>query len=284
MRLNEPHGYRGPEARLVSATPSFATAAFDPAFFAELARVEDRHFWFRARNRLIEGLARRLASRLSPGYRVLELGCGDGNVLRYLARACSEGLTIGMDFFDEGLLLARQRSGCPLVRGDARCSPFARRFHVIGMFDVLEHLSDDLRMLADVAALLEPGGWLLLTVPARRSLWSYFDEASHHFRRYEKQELTDKLRDSGFEIQQISHFMCSIYPLLWMTRRWRKRTSGAPQEAPEMLARREFKIFPVINEMIAAPLWLEAIWVSRGNSLPFGTSLVAVARRAPGAA
>lgn len=266
----------------MSATPAPATAAFDPAFFTELARVEDRHFWFRARNVLIEGLARRLVSGLSPGYRVLELGCGDGNVLRHLSRACSRGLTIGMDFFDEGLLLARQRSGCPLVRGDARCSPFGRGFQVIGMFDVLEHLSDDMRMLADVAALLEPGGRLLLTVPARRSLWSYFDEACHHFRRYEKQELRDKLGQAGLEVLHVSYFMCCIYPLLWMTRRLLRQSSSAPTERADVVARREFKIVPVINEAIAAMLSMEAIWVSRGNHLPIGTSLLAVARRGSG--
>ena len=71
-----------------------ATAAFDPAFFSELARVEDRHFWFRARNRLIAGLVGRVVPELPAQYRVLEVGCGNGNVLRHVSQACPDGLTI----------------------------------------------------------------------------------------------------------------------------------------------------------------------------------------------
>jgi SAM-dependent methyltransferase len=256
-----------------------ASAAFDPAYFSELAQVEDRHFWFRARNRLIAGLVPRVVRDLPLGYRVLEVGCGNGNVLRVLSQCCPGGLTIGMDFFAEGLRLARLRSGCPLVQGDARRPPFGRRFHLIGMFDVLEHIADDRQMLKDVRALLEPGGVLIVTVPGRRALWSYFDEASQHYRRYEQAELLEKLKEFGFEVQHLSPFMCSIFLPLWMIRRLRKQAGGDPKEDPAALARSEFRILPVINEVLTAALWIEAIWVSRGHRLPFGTSLLAVARR-----
>lgn len=67
---------------------------YDPSFFDQLATIEDRHFWFRARNRLIFELAKKISSGLKPGYLVLELGCGTGNVLRVLQRACSEGTIV----------------------------------------------------------------------------------------------------------------------------------------------------------------------------------------------
>ena len=56
---------------------------YDPVFFAGLFAVEDRHFWFRARNQVISALTSQAVAQLSPGYRVLEVGCGDGNVLRF---------------------------------------------------------------------------------------------------------------------------------------------------------------------------------------------------------
>ena len=254
-------------------------ASYDPAYFSELARLEDRHFWFRARNRLIEGLVRRIVRPLPPGYRALEVGCGNGNVLRRLERACPHGVTIGMDFFREGLQFARQRTGCPLVQGDARHSPFARGFHLIGMFDVLEHLPEDVQALKDVCGLLEPGGVLLLTVPAGRALWSYFDEASRHFRRYERLELGEKIAEAGLELERVSYFMSGIYPLLWMTRRFAQRGRGAREQDPGLLARRELAIVPVVNEVLSLALTLEALWVSRGHGLPWGASLLAVARR-----
>lgn len=254
------------------------TAAYSPEYFAETARIEDRHFWYRARNNLIVRLVRRTVRALPKQHRVLEVGCGNGNVLRLLSQACPEGLTVGMDFFERGLQLARMRTSCPLVQGDARRPPFGRPFHLVGMFDVLEHIEDDMQMLRDVLALLEPGGTFLVTVPAGMELWSYFDEGSQHFRRYEAQELTRKLQDAGFEVSYVSPFMCAIYPLLRMTRRPPKGP-GAAKEDPGLLMQRDFKIVPVINECLAAILTLEALWVSRGHRLPFGTSLLAVARR-----
>jgi ubiquinone/menaquinone biosynthesis C-methylase UbiE len=61
---------------------SISRGGYDPSLFEELAQVEDRHFWFRARNRLIFEIAKKLTARLHPGYLVLEVGCGTGNVLR----------------------------------------------------------------------------------------------------------------------------------------------------------------------------------------------------------
>ena len=149
---------------------------YDPYYFAPLAAIEDRHFWFRARNRTLAALLARLTAPLADGYRVLEVGCGTGNVLRVLEQTCRRGLVVGMDLYGEGLTFARGRTHCPLVRGDMSHPPFEARFDLIGLFDVLEHLADDRRVLRDVRAMLAPGGRLVLTVPAHPELWSYFDE------------------------------------------------------------------------------------------------------------
>src|SRR5438046_4960741 len=91
---------------------------YSPAFFEELARVEDRHFWFRSRNRLLSRVVGDLVQPLPQGFRVLEAGCGNGNVLRFLSAAIRRGVVIGIDLFEEGLRLARRRSTALLVRGD----------------------------------------------------------------------------------------------------------------------------------------------------------------------
>src|SRR6187200_959347 len=91
---------------------------YDPVHFPSLVAVEDRHFWFRARNDLIAIFAKQLVSELAPGYRVMEMGCGDGNVLRFLQQACGRENLIGMDLYAEGLHYARRRTECHLVQGD----------------------------------------------------------------------------------------------------------------------------------------------------------------------
>jgi SAM-dependent methyltransferase len=253
---------------------------YDPEFFAELLTVEDRHFWFRARNRLIAAMVRRIVRLWPPRYRVLEVGCGNGNVLRSLVSVCRSATVVGMDLFAEGLGYARNRAACPVVQANAGCAPFRVGFHLVGIFDVLEHTQDDMQVLRDLYALLVPGGVLLLTVPAGKILWSYFDELSHHCRRYEAQELTEKLRLAGFEIELVSHFMAAIYPLVRLIRRWRKPGHFQDGKLDAMSAlRSEFTIVPVANSLLAIVLGIEAAWVGLGNRLPFGTSLVAVARR-----
>jgi SAM-dependent methyltransferase len=261
--------------------PALSQQGYDPAFFAELLVVEDRHFWFRARNYLISTLVERIARRLPPGYRVLEVGCGNGNVLRHLAKVCHAGTVVGMDLFAEGLGHARERAGCPVVQANAGCAPFRVGFDIVGIFDVLEHTPDDMQVLRDLHTLLAPGGVLLLTVPAGMELWSYFDEISHHYRRYRRADLEEKLRGAGFEVEFVTHFMAAIYPLVRLVRALRKpgrEGSGGTIDAVRAL-RSEFTIAPVVNVFLTLLLQAEAVWVRSGKHLPFGTSLVAVARR-----
>src|SRR5947207_10386957 len=102
-----------------------------PALLELEDRAEDRHFWFRGRLRVIGTLAAQLVAGLAPGYRVMELGAGNGSVLRVLQDVCADGHVAGMDISLEGLRRARRRASCHLVCGDLRQSPFARPFDLI---------------------------------------------------------------------------------------------------------------------------------------------------------
>jgi SAM-dependent methyltransferase len=263
------------------ATPK-PRESYAPSFFEALFKAEDRHFWFRARNEVIGSLVEQVVSSLSPGYRVLEVGCGTGNVLRMLEQKCPRGFVMGMDLFEEGLRFARQRISCPLIAGDAGKPPFAVQFDLIGMFDVLEHLEDDQRVLADLNRMLVPGGALLLTVPAHPELWSYFDVAACHCRRYRLEELRQKLSARGFEITYITEFMTALFPLAWVKRRLfvSQRAIAAPATQRDRdLALRELRIVPLLNGLMLLLLSLEIKWIARRRRLPLGTSILAVARK-----
>jgi len=224
-----------------------------------------------------------LTKDLPDGYRVLEVGCGTGNVLRALEQTCTRGTVVGMDLFAEGLAFARKRTSCPLVRGNVDQPGFGVPFDLIGAFDVVEHLSDDLQIFRSIHSMLKPGGVILLTVPAHQSLWSYFDEAAHHCRRYEPDDLRSKLNQTGFEIEFFSQFMASIYPLLWLVRRIGsvRRKTGSPkhEEADRDLSLEELRIVPVLNGLLTFVLAQEARLIKSRFVLPFGSSLIAAARR-----
>jgi SAM-dependent methyltransferase len=188
-----------------------------------------------------------------------------------------------MDLFAEGLAFARTRTSCPLVRGNLEQSGFGVPFDVIGAFDVVEHLSDDLQVFRSLRSMLRPDGVLLLTVPAHQSLWSYFDEASHHCRRYEPAELRSKLNWCGYEIEFLSQFMASIYPLVWLVRRFRSarhRLGGSNSaKSDRELSIEELRIVPIVNGLLTFLLTQEARLIKSRRGLPFGTSIIVAARR-----
>jgi SAM-dependent methyltransferase len=256
---------------------------YDPTCYGALAVAEEHHPWFRTRNHVIATLAGQVVRPLGAGYHVLEVGCGTGNVLRALKDTCADGTVIGMDLFDDGLRHARVRlPDTALVRGDVLHPPFSQRFELVGMFDVLEHLEDDMRVLGSARDLLADNGVLMLTVPASAGLWSYADVVAKHVRRYEAAELEAKLRRVGLDVEYLTPFMASLYPVLWLGRRvasLRDRRQAADPDRARELFDDELNINPVAGASIGWVLEQELRWLRRRRRLPFGTSLVAIARR-----
>jgi SAM-dependent methyltransferase len=221
-------------------------------------------------------LVSQLLCGLPHGARILEVGCGNGNVLRFLERAAAgKNPVVGMDYFGEGLEFARRRTTCPLIRGDLRSPPFEHPFHLVGMFDVLEHIPDDGEALEHLRETMEPDGILMLTVPADPALWSVFDEASGHCRRYTTDSLRRAAEAAGFRVERLTPFMASIYPLVRLKR---GMTQGRRVTAEQAVAE-ELKIVPVLNGLLYRMLAAEGEWLTSGHSLPFGSSLMAVLRK-----
>jgi SAM-dependent methyltransferase len=265
-----------------TSTVSGPAPTYKPEYFAPLFAAEDRHFWFNARNRLIATLASQITAHLPTGYRVLEVGCGTGNVLHALEGVCDRGSVIGMDLFIEGLRFARRRTQCDLVQGDMHAPPFRMPFDVICLFDVLEHLPDDLRVLRDIHGMLAPGGVLFLTVPAHMSLWSHMDEAGHHCRRYEGDELEHKLQEAGYEVEYLTLFMAILFPVMWLGRRVTRllnRRKVQEDAGLSALVADELRVVPVLNGLLSWILGREARLVARRKRIAAGTSLLAIGRK-----
>lgn len=250
--------------------PPADARTYDPRWFDLLDKVEDRHFRFAARRRVVGALARRAWTGAAAGAWVLEIGCGNGGLLSTLQDACPGANVIGVDLFSDALKHARRRSSAHLLQADVTRPPFGAQFHLIGMFDVLEHLPDDIGVLRDVRKLLMPGGALLLTVPAHAWLWSDFDVHSDHRRRYSPRGLRTALEISGFRVEYLSQFMAALLPIMWLSRRARPSNPTA-----------ELRIVPGVNGMMRALLSFEAALIGRQFRLGMGTSVIALARPEP---
>jgi len=244
---------------------------FDPALFAELAKLEERNFWFRARNRLIVWALQRYAPAFTD---FLEVGCGTGYVLQGVAEAFPGARFCGSEAQTEGLQFAAARvPRAGFLQMDARRMPFEKEFDAIGAFDVIEHIAEDETVLAQMHRALRPGGSLLLTVPQHPFLWSEYDVRAHHVRRYTGGELRQKLARAGYEIVKMTSFVSVLLPLMMLSRLTR-RTDAADYDP---LA--ELRIGAVTNALLERALDAERLLIRAGIALPFGGSLLAVARR-----
>jgi SAM-dependent methyltransferase len=145
------------------------------------------------------------------GERVLEVGCGIGNMTGYYA---DRPLLVCVDLLPESLALAREKIGdqpnLHLVQGDICADATVERlaeyqFDTAIMLNVLEHIPDDAHALACLQRLLAPGGRLLLLVPAERYLYGTLDRALGHYRRYERRPLRGLLVRSGFEVESLRY-------------------------------------------------------------------------------
>jgi SAM-dependent methyltransferase len=264
-------------ARLAGAPA--AVPGFDAGYFGLLADVEDRQFWFVSRRAVILDALRRHVPDLSrrPLY---DVGCGPGGLLAYLA---ANGVPVAgaCDSFHEALVLARRRVDAPLaqVGGDGP-PPLAAGQRLLGMFDVLEHIDDDEETLRWAFSVLEPGGVLVLTVPAHPFLFDDADVLAFHRRRYRRRELGDRLRRAGFEVRRLTHFMAPLVPMLLVARPLGRFLRGRRRGAAEQ-RKAELAVVPLLNGAMRALLAVERRALRAGRP-PFGTSLLAVASRPAG--
>lgn len=77
---------------------------------------------------------------------------------------------------------------------------FNEKYDAICCFEVLEHIEEDAKAIQNCYAMLKPNSKLYISVPRKKEFWSASDEKSFHVRRYETEELIQKLEDAGFAI------------------------------------------------------------------------------------
>jgi SAM-dependent methyltransferase len=249
------------------------TAGYDPHHFRTLAAIEGEHFWFTARREVVIEALRDTVPDLA-GRALFDVGCGSGGLLQFLG---ASGVTLAgaCDAYPESLALVRQKVAVPLLLVDeGRLPPLGPGYTLLTLFDVLEHIDDDLGILRFLGEVLEPGGVLVLTVPAHPFLFDEMDRIARHRRRYRRSELGGKLRAAGFEVRRLSHFMAPLVPLVAV--RWLLR--ALPGRGALERRQMELSVTPVLNGLARVVLRLERPLVRAGR-LPLGSSLVAVAAR-----
>jgi 2-polyprenyl-3-methyl-5-hydroxy-6-metoxy-1,4-benzoquinol methylase len=239
--------------------------------FVELERT---HFWFVGRRRIFfELLDREMDGRTDAT--ILDVGCGAGGMLEPLSRY---GEVTGVDMQQELVDFCHERGFTNVVRGDAYDLPAVDgSVDLLTLFDTIEHVPDDARVLREVRRVLKPGGRVFISVPAYQFLYANNDRVAHHERRYTARQLRTRLLDADLRPTQITYFNTLLFPAILpavLAKKALERVSD-PGDTTNL----SHAMSPVVNRALAATMGSERHLLRR-RSFPFGHSIIAIARRA----
>ena len=233
---------------------------YDPSYFTKLRSIEEKHFWFHIRRKWIFD---RIKKFVPSHAKILEVGCGAGNVSSFLSR---KGHTvIGCELYAEAINMAWP--GFLKVQGDSNSLPFKdSSFDMAGFFDVIEHFENDISPIKEAFRVVRKGGIIAVTVPARKELWSHIDEVSIHKRRYDKEMLRHLFAETKLTPLLSEYMFMSLYmPMKYMRG---KNNNGDLH----------LKAHALVNHLLTGLFDIER-FISKGLSLPIGTSIIAIARK-----
>lgn len=243
------------------------------AVYRHMADLDQRHWWYLGRRQVLATLIARLA-RPPSGGRILEVGCGTGHNFAMLGQF---GEVDAVELDESVRAIAESRLGrqvisdrLPDLHGVAD-----RTYDLIGAFDVIEHIDDDLAALNAIARKLRPGGKLVITVPAHPWMWSEHDRINHHKRRYSKRSLRQLVDRSPLSLEAIGYLNSLLFPLAVAKRMASRltRREDAPLGIPPA----------PVNRTLTSIFAAERHLIGR-IPLPPGLSLYAVAAAAGGQA
>jgi ubiquinone/menaquinone biosynthesis C-methylase UbiE len=247
--------------------------------YAIMRRVEETHWWFAGRRRILESFLERLChstnvessgngGRCTP-LKILDVGCGTGANLEMLSQF---GQAEGLDVSGEALSFCRARGLENVKQGEAEALPFEdSSFDLVTGLDVVEHLDDDLAGLKEMRRVLRPGGHALVFVPAFMFLWGVQDDISHHRRRYTLDQLKRVVRQAGLRVERASYANISFFAPILMGRLLMRGLRLRPESENNIT-------IGFLNGVLGKLFGAESLALRYVN-FPFGVSIICVARR-----
>lgn len=233
--------------------------------------IEDDSFWFNHRNDCI-------AECIKKSYKngeIVDIGGGNGFVSKRLQE---EGYEVILVEPGNGVGNAKKRGIENIVCGAFDKEMFKNKVQNIGMFDVLEHISDDEKILKDIYEIIADNGNLYLTVPAYNFLWSNEDEEVGHFRRYNLKKLEKILNKNGFKVIYKTYFFSFLFLPLFLLRtvpsflNIRKKSS-------EKQIKKEHKTGKISGYIIKLFCKIELKKIRNQRKIKFGTSCIILAKK-----
>lgn len=242
--------------------------------------VEDNSFWFKHRNECIISLVQKYPPR--DGGAIFDIGGGNGCVSAALA---DSGFDVAMvEPGPIGAANARSRGLDTVICATTDTAQFkSRSLAAIGLFDVVEHIEDDLSFLQAMHNLLVAGGQLYVTVPAYALLWSDEDVSAGHFRRYTLAGICAAIERAGFEVEFSSYIFRFLPVPIALLRAIPYRLGlSRPTKNAQGVVRDHAARGGLIARLLNRLLTPEIKRLRSGRSMNFGGSCVIVAKASRG--
>ncbi len=268
-------GRREPFLQFAGTTPEVHWSAELEQLHEEASRTHFLDRWTR------DAILARLGD-LAPDAAIADIGCSSGYLLEDLRERYPAARLFGVDLVASGLIKAHASvPSARLLRADACSLPFAdNSIDAITSANLLEHIPDDERALAEFMRVLRRGGRGAIVVPAGPGTYDYYDRFLGHQRRYARGELAVKCRRAGLEVLEDLCIGSLLYPAFWVVKR-RNRVLNDDLCGSALEQRVASDITNTSDSRVGELLWhLEDRLVERGIRLPFGVrSLVALHKR-----
>lgn len=233
-------------------------------------------FWVRSRNRLFKRI---VYDHLLPTGKTkfLEIGCGTGDFIQHIVE--NENLVItGSEIYLKGLQYAKKNlPNVDFIQFDVSQGGVGEEFDLIVAFDVIEHIENDVAAISNINKMLDKGGRVIITVPQHMFLWSNLDEIVKHKRRYSRRELVAKLQENGFDISYCTSFLFVLFPLMLISRMFDKGRDQS--QSDEVALEKRVKFSNALNGAFDFFMRIDEALIRLGISLPFGGTLVVVAKK-----
>lgn len=234
---------------------------------ARMDELEGSLWWYRGLRALIIQV---LSAHAPDAVDLLDAGCGTGGMLKAIGDAKHGANLNGIDLSAAACAFARRKTGAQVVQGSVDALPFADgSFDAVVCLDVLSYRMDQRAALAGLHRVIRPGGVVVVNLPAYQWMSSYHDISVGQVRRYSRKEARAMLKAAGFSLERATYWNTLLFPLMVVRRKlWPAR------EASDVKA-----INPVVDKVFGWCLTLERRLISFGAALPFGGSVLLVARR-----
>jgi ubiquinone/menaquinone biosynthesis C-methylase UbiE len=242
---------------------------FDQTQASTLIESDTSHWWFRSKAAFVASAVRRHYGRDLAHARLVDVGAGAGGVTTILG--LQPDLLVSLDGSEALCRQARDRHALLTAVAMGEAVPLRNgAAHLLTLLDVIEHLARPEEVLVEARRVLADDGLLVVNVPAHQWLWSGADVYLGHHRRYSRPRLRSQLEASGFRVVWMSHVFSWLVVPVWLSRRLQsdpERQMGLEQSG-------------VLVNGAALLLTKMESQVVRWCSLPLGTSILCVARKA----